>query len=130
MNLEEIDLILISGGDGIEKVIDEEMVENALKRAYRLEVPIASICASAVLLAKAGIIAEKKFTCMEGTFKYYQNIFSQSTYTGADVEVGAGYITAKGTSYPEFTIETCKLLGLVKDGKHAERMYLFCTGKR
>ena len=127
--LEEYDLLLISGGDGIETVIDEDIITTILNRAISLQIPIASICASATLLAKAGIIKNKKFTCLPGTFDKYRQLFNECIYTGTDIEVEKGLITAKGTAFPEFTLETCKQVGLLNDKDQAESALKFCRGQ-
>ncbi|WP_313894421.1 DJ-1/PfpI family protein [Psychrobacillus sp.] len=129
VNLEAYDLLLIPGGDGIDELVEEDIISTILNRAISLQIPIASICGSAVLLAKAGIVNNKKITCNAGTFERNSQFFSECTYTGNDVEVEQGFITAKGTAFPEFTVETCKLLGLLKDDEQVESVLKFCRGQ-
>ncbi len=52
-------LFLISGGDGVSKIINEEVVTTKLIYAKNLGIPIASICDSETLLGKAGILDDQ-----------------------------------------------------------------------
>lgn len=127
--IEEYDLLLLPGGDGITELIEVDKISTILKQAFCLEIPIASICGSAVLLAKAGIVKNKKFTCNLSTFNQNSALFNDCIYTGADIEVATGFITSKGTAFPEFTIETCKQVGLLKENDQADSVLRFCRGQ-
>lgn len=129
VNLEEYDLLLLPGGDSIPELIDFDIIAVILNNAISLEIPIASICGSAVLLAKSGITKNKKVTCNKGTFDQNSKLFQECIYTGTDIEVETGFITAKGTAFPEFTVETCKQVGLLKDKDQAKSVLRFCRGQ-
>lgn len=124
----DFDLVLIPGGDGIQELLTEKIVSRALRNAYESGIPIGSMCASAVLLAKAGILDGRKFTCLPHTFNHYQSIFTNGIYTGNDIETAGSIITAKGTAFAEFAISICKILGMNFDNEQTNKWQRFCKG--
>ncbi|MGG2014985.1 DJ-1/PfpI family protein [Bacillus sp. S10(2024)] len=128
IKLNEFDLILISGGDGIHKILDEAIVSKMLMNAFNLKIPIASICASAILLGKAGILNGRRFTCLQHTYENNKSLFETSIYTGADIEVENTIITAKGTAFAEFAVAVCQLMDLLKEKEKLDSTLRFCKG--
>ncbi len=126
--INEYDLVLLPGGDGVDEVLASPSLLGLLQKAATLQIPIASICASSTFLAKAGLLHGKEFTCLPGTFAQYKKLFEGAHYTEREIEINNGFITAKGTAFPLFTLETCKLVGLVKDEKQADSILAFCRG--
>ncbi|MFF2754388.1 hypothetical protein ACFVR1_11665 [Psychrobacillus sp. NPDC058041] len=61
--------------------------------------------------------------------KAYSQVFNECIYTGTDIEVETGFITAKGIAFPEFTVETSRQVGLIKDKDQAESVLRFCRGQ-
>ncbi|HET7628247.1 MAG TPA: DJ-1/PfpI family protein [Bacillales bacterium] len=129
VNPSEYDLVLISGGDGVEEVMDEPLVHDLLQKAHANQVPIAAICASAVLLAKAGLLKGVKFTCLPHTHEHFREAFADAGYTGAKVHAGEAFITAKGTAFAEFTVAVGEKLGMWQSREAAERSLRFCKGE-
>ncbi|HWO74470.1 MAG TPA: DJ-1/PfpI family protein [Bacillus sp. (in: firmicutes)] len=128
IDVTDYDLVLLPGGDGIEKVLNESSLQEVLQAAYQNEIPIASICASAAFLAKAGLIKGTKFTCTSATYEQFNDLFSEGKYAATSVEMGNRFITAKGTAFPEFTIAMGHMLGMWRDEKQADFAYQFCKG--
>lgn len=126
---EGYDLILLPGGDGISEVLHELVLHNFLKQANAAGVPIASICASATFLGKAGLLHGKSFTCLPHTYEQYKHVFTNASYTNKAIEPVSYIITAKGTAFPEFTIAIGEMLNFWKDEEHKEKAYQFCIGK-
>ena len=124
----DYDLVLLPGGDGIEEVMYESSLEEVLQAAYQNEIPIASICASASFLAKAGLLKGRKFTCTAATYQQFNEFFTGGEYTAVSVEIGNRLITAKGTAFPEFTVAMGHMLGMWLDEKQADFAYQFCKG--
>jgi protein deglycase len=127
-NIMDFSLILIPGGDGVPEILKEEIITAKLVEAYNLGIPIASICGSAVLLGKAGILEGREFTCNQGTFENNKLFFSNSNYSGKDIEVGHQIITAKGTAFAEFAVSIGKMLDLFKDKSQHDSLLKFCKG--
>lgn len=129
LNITDYDLLLIPGGDGIHLAMENEQIFKMIKSAYESNVFIASICGSAVFLAKSGILKDKKFTCNDQTVDEYSNIFETENYTGANVETSSpGFITAKGAAFAQFTIAVLKELNLLQDKTQEEKVLAFCRG--
>ncbi|GAA0327439.1 type 1 glutamine amidotransferase family protein [Bacillus carboniphilus] len=129
VKVSDYDLVLISGGDGVHEVMDKESVQIMLREANEKGVPIAAICASAVLLGKAGLLDGKKFTCTPGTYNQFGDIFEGAEYSGSDIEVGDNWITAKGTAFPQFTVAVGHMLNIWRDEDHAEFALKFSRGE-
>ena len=129
VHVEKYDLILLPGGDGIAEIMNEPSIHALLKQAHSLEIPIASICASAVLLGKAGILDGVNFTCTQGTYNHFNVAFKNGIYTGSNIEVGTGFITAQGTAFAEFAVEVGKMVGLWSDNAQAQKALRFCKGE-
>ncbi|WP_445489299.1 DJ-1/PfpI family protein [Niallia sp. 03133] len=128
LNPGDFEIILISGGDGVQDVIQDKSIKILLKKAVELDIPIASICASALLLANANILNGKQFTCLNHTYEHNKIIFNQAIYTGNDMEIDGTILTAKGTAFAAFAVSACQQVGLLQD-KHEYDKYLnFCKG--
>ena len=128
VKVEDYDLILLPGGDGISEVMNHTSIHSMLQVASSAGIPIASICASAVLLGKAGLLDGKQFTCTQATYDHFNDVFIKGEYTGSNIEVSPKMITAQGTAFAEFTIEAGKMVGLWRDAEHAEKALRFCKG--
>ncbi|HEY4601828.1 MAG TPA: DJ-1/PfpI family protein [Cerasibacillus sp.] len=129
INIEKFDLVILPGGDTFDPLLNNEALINFLKIVYSLSIPIASICGSAVLLGKAGLLNNKKFTCNEHTFNQYKEHFSNATYTGERVELDGNVITAKGSSFSYFTIAVGDFLNLWRNEEEARHALAFCKGE-
>ncbi|WP_088006837.1 DJ-1/PfpI family protein [Indiicoccus explosivorum] len=127
-DIQRFDLILISGGDGVDTILNDESVRTALQDAVSFGVPIASICASALLLGKAGILDGRDFTCLPHTYENHQELFSKARYTGNAIETSENIITAKGTAFAEFAVAACQLVGALQEPERADAMLKFCKG--
>lgn len=128
VNVEMFDLVLISGGDGVGKVINDPSISLLLQKAFSVGIPIAAICASAALLGKAGLLRGNKFTCTQNTYEQFNQVFDDAIYTGSDIEVENNFITAKGTAFAKFTVEVGNLLGIWRDSEQADWALQFCKG--
>jgi putative intracellular protease/amidase len=129
VDITEFDLVLISGGDGISEVIEDESISRILNKAIDTNVLIASICASAALLGKAGILREKEFTCLPNTYESFKTIFEGAKFTNKSIQKDKGYITAKGTAFAEFTVAVGEELSIWRDQDHANHALKFCKGE-
>lgn len=113
VNLSEYACLVIPGGmPGATNISQNQKVVEGLKNALLENKLIASICASpAVVLARHGLIGDKKATC------YNADVFVKElgkSYTGASVQVDGNLITANGPkSAMEFSIAICEKLSIV-----------------
>ena len=123
ISVSKYDLLLIPGGDGIHLLVENEQISKMIT------VFIASLCGSAVFLAKSGILKGNKFTCNDHTVNKYNYIFETDNYTGTNVETSSsGFITAKGAAFAEFTVTVLNELNLLKHKTQEEKVLAFCKG--
>ncbi|MBN6889497.1 DJ-1/PfpI family protein [Cytobacillus horneckiae] len=128
VDVTQFNLILVSGGDGIAEVLENETVSALLQSAVNHSILIASICASALLLGKAGVLHGGSFTCLTHTYEKNIELFAGANYTGEDIAVWHHVITAKGTAFAEFAVETCNQLGMFQTNEQYEARLKFCKG--
>jgi len=62
INLSDFDAIIFVGGPGALNNLDNEISYNLIKKTIEEDKPLAAICISPVILAKAGILKNKKAT--------------------------------------------------------------------
>ncbi|MFH5781805.1 DJ-1/PfpI family protein [Heyndrickxia oleronia] len=127
--VEDYDLVLISGGDGIETIINDSLLSGFLQNAHLKGTPIATICAAATLLGKAGLLKGKKLTCTDNTFTHFSEVFEGATYTGNNIEVLDNIITAKDTAFAEFTIAVGDQMKMWKNDAQSSGALRFCKGE-
>jgi len=56
------DMIVISGGSGVHKAINNDLLIEFLQKANQKNLPIAAICAAPIILKKAGVLENRKCT--------------------------------------------------------------------
>ena len=66
IHMEDYDILITIGGPGAPSLGDYEEVLNLIRKAKELGKPLAAICISPYLLAKAGVITGKKATSFPG----------------------------------------------------------------
>ncbi len=102
--------IVIVGGSGAVVFWKNAYLLQKVKEAYKKGKIIAAICISPVVLAKAGILVNRKATCWPGV-KSQLSLYG-AKYTGSDVEVSGRIVTAAGPwAADEFGNAICSLLG-------------------
>lgn len=128
MDVSTYDLILLPGGDGVDDIANHSHVISLLQASFGENVPIAAMCASAVLLGQAGLLNDRKFTCNPQTYENYQVDFGSAKYTGKQVEMQNNITTAKGTAFIDFTIVVGNMIGLWRNQQDIEHARAFCLG--
>jgi putative intracellular protease/amidase len=129
IHVEDYDLLLISGGEGVSTVMDNLALHSLLQSAHRAKVPIAALCASSVFLAKAGLLLGRSFTCTLNTYTQFCDAFSGAAYTGTRVESHDGLLTAEGHAVADFTVEIGRMVGLWRSEEEAAWASQFCRGE-
>ncbi len=97
INVDAYDAIIFIGGPGALDALDNESSYTVIKQAYRKQKIVGAICISTRILAKVGILQDKKATGWNGdqeleTLYRAQNV----TYVNQDVVVDDLIITAAG----------------------------------
>lgn len=120
INLGEIDSLLLPGCMDISTLKEEQRLFDFIKRAAETASVIASISSSPFLLAKAGVLQNRKYTVgltMEGMEKL--GVFQMENYSDELVVQDGNLITARGRGFIKFGIALGKALNLEFD----ERWY-------
>lgn len=94
INPADYDALTLVGGPGALEHLDTPEVHTLFKKAMELGKVIGSICISPVVLAHAGLLKGRTVTCWpDGAAEVVKG---GGKYTGAEVEIDGGLITASG----------------------------------
>jgi protein deglycase len=118
INLEEIDSLLLPGCMDIMTLIDEQKLFDFIRQVASKETVIASISSSPFLLAKAGLLRDRKFTIgmtVENMEKL--GVFEIGNYSEEIVVQDGNIITARGRGFIRFGIYFGRALNLKFDEK-------------
>src|SRR5699024_1057813 len=63
MDVSTYDLILLPGGEAVDEIATHSHAMARVEASSGSNVPLAAMCASAVLLGQAGLLNDRKFTC-------------------------------------------------------------------
>ncbi len=101
--------VIIPGGlPNATTLRDNEDVKELIRHIYQEGGVASAICASPIVLYKAGVLAGKKVT----SYPDFEEVFSNSVYTGGNIEVDGRIITARGAGQSVlFSAEIAKSLG-------------------
>ncbi|PKM95628.1 MAG: thiamine biosynthesis protein ThiJ [Firmicutes bacterium HGW-Firmicutes-1] len=116
---DEVDGIIIPGGWLAN--LDEKLID-IIRELHDENKLIAAICAAPWILAKAGVLYNRKYTTsiVEWQDKHLEffgidDPFPRECYVEGRVIRDGNIITAKGMAFIDFTIEVCDYFGLFKD---------------
>lgn len=109
IKVEDFDGIFFVGGNGAEVYFEDKTIHNIAKQFYDDNKIVSAICIAPVILAKAGLLQNKKATVYPtGSDILLQN---GASYTGNDVEVDGNILTGNGPqSATKFAQELLNLL--------------------
>lgn len=96
----DYDAVVFVGGQGSEQYFNDETALLIAREMYENNQVVAAICLAPVILAKAGILSDKKVTVTIGEEKVLD--LMGATYVGPGVVVAGKIITASG---PEYSVE-------------------------
>ncbi len=111
VNTAEYDMLVVVGGSGSPKLAEYPEVLNVIKRFDEQGKPIAAICLAPYVLAKAGVLGDKRVTVYPADFALAELRRANATYVEEAVVVDGRLITADGPqSAKRFGEEIVKLL--------------------
>lgn len=87
-------VILPGGSRGVNNLLKSEKVISLVKEFHNKNILVCAICAAPMVLNKAGLLKEKRFTCYPGCEKGLEGI-----YTGEEVVILDKMITARSMLY-------------------------------
>lgn len=122
VNINEVDLFVIPGGDP-EKLYKHDELYEFIKKLEQKDKLIAAICAAPIHLAKAGVLNNKKYTTTIKVEEHEE--FDSANYVNENVIVDGNIITAKATGYVDFAIEIGKVLDIYENEEDLEETIKF-----
>lgn len=121
INLDDVDALIIPGG--FERECREELIE-LIRKLHKDKKLICAICAAPEFLAKAGILDSHLYTTTldEDYFKEegIEDCFPRQNYLEEKLVRHENVITAKDTSFVDFTIEIMDYFNMFDDVKEKE----------
>lgn len=105
-------LILPGCSDFTQTLRDRKLLDFLRSLAGKEDLPIGAICSGPVLLARAGLLAGKRFTA-----SIYMDLFDfcpfleRENYVPAPVVVSGNIVTAGGSNFNGFAVAMARLLG-------------------
>ena len=93
----EMDILIIPGGIGTRKLLENDKILNWLRLHRNLEI-LASVCTGSLLLAKAGLLERKKATTHWGALKLLKKISPSTKVIKKNKYVFDTYYTSAGVS--------------------------------
>lgn len=129
IKLEEVELIILPGGELWEKEIPKE-IEKFAKQVYNVEKPIAAICAATTFLGKSGMLNNTIHTSND--LNYLKGIAPEYKgeihYQNALAITGENIITANGIAPIEFAREIFRKVNLYEEDNLERWFQLFKNG--
>lgn len=92
----DYDAIIYIGGQGCKEYWDNQTAHRIAREALEYNKILAAICSAPVILARAGILKDKKSTCFSGDSSELKK--EGAIYTGNPIEQDSLIITADGPS--------------------------------
>ncbi|MFH0935306.1 MAG: DJ-1/PfpI family protein [Candidatus Omnitrophota bacterium] len=107
----DFDVVIFVGGIGASRYFDDQLVHQLLKDALKENRVVAAICIAPVILARAGVLKDKRATVFSSEEKEIKG--AGARYSGRPVERDGNIITAAGPfAATEFGREIAKALGV------------------
>ena len=95
INVDEFNAIILPGGSrGVNNLLNSNEVIKLVKEFHNKNKLVCAICAAPMVLDKAGLLKEKRFTCYPGC-----EVGLKGIYTGEEVVVLDKLITARSMLY-------------------------------
>jgi putative intracellular protease/amidase len=127
VNPDDYEALIIPGGQHVIELKDEKLLDLVREFDRRGKI-LAAICAGPVLLARAGVLAGKRFSTSVET--NHDGVFEWDNRTDFDVTADGRIITAKGQAYVEFAMEVIRKLGLFKNGDEERETFAFFKNRK
>lgn len=95
VNSSDFDFVILPGGGrGTQNLLHSDKVINLVKEFAEEDKLVCAICAAPMVLGKAGLLKDKRFTCYKGCNEGLEGVF-----TGGEVVKDGNIITARSMLY-------------------------------
>jgi len=125
LNPDEVDLFIIPGGEPA-YLYDNIKLENFIKELNKRNKVISGICGGTSLMAKYGLLKDKKCTGNSSGLKADDediSLFNDAIITNEDVVIDGNIITSTGQAFIEFSVELGKIMGNFQTDEDAIMYY-------
>ena len=114
-------IVLPGGGRGVQNLLKSSWVDEMIQKHYQNGKLVCAICAAPMVLAKNGLLHNKRYTCYPGCNEGLDGI-----YTGEEVVVTDNIVTARSMLYSvPFGL---KIVELLVNKETSDRVYLQIAG--
>ena len=122
LNTDEFEAIILPGGSrGVNNLLQSDEVDRLVKEFYLKSKLVCAICAAPMVLAKNGLLHNKRYTCYPGCNEGLDGI-----YTREEVVVSDNIVTARSMLYSiPFGL---KIIELLLDKETSDRVYSQIAG--
>lgn len=110
--IDEVDAVVLPGVDDAIQIAHAEELFSFIQEAAQRSIPIAAICSAPVILAKAGVLNEHRYTTNFGVDERQELGFPEVNYVEAPLVRDGSILTAKGSYFIDFGVEFGKMLKL------------------
>ena len=93
-----IDILLVPGGMGTRPLVESETTIEWIKNIANIASTVTSVCTGSLLLAKAGLLKNKKATTHWGALRLLKSISASTKVVSNERVVKDGIITSAGVS--------------------------------
>ena len=126
-DLSDYDLVVLPGGmPGSANLRDNEVLIDELQGLNQAGKKLAAICAAPIVLNRAGLLSDKKFTCYDGV----QEQIADGSYIKETVVVDGNIITSRGPATAlAFSYHLVEILGGDAESLRKGMLYQDIFGK-
>lgn len=124
---ESLAMLVIPGGDHYEA--GHERLIEVVSRLLDQNVPVAAICGATFLLARTGLLDERRHTSNDPAYLAMSGYAGHEKYVLAPVVTDHGITTGSGIHPVPFTAEVMRRIGLYPDDIIAAWERLYTTGQ-
>lgn len=94
INVGEFDAVVFVGGGGAQEYFDNKTAHKIAQETIKQSKVLSAICIAPAILARAGVLKDKRVTCFESVRGEVAK--GGGKYTGSSVEIDGNIITANG----------------------------------
>jgi putative intracellular protease/amidase len=118
LQVEDYQCILLPGGDPYD-IMDNKDIDQLLVTADQRGILIGAICAGPLLLAKANLLKNRRFTHGYGNWHgdFLAQYWQGAIFTDEPLVVDGNIVTAKPEAHIDFAVEIARLAGAIENQK-------------
>ncbi|MDZ5473759.1 DJ-1/PfpI family protein [Bacillus sp. 31A1R] len=113
VNIDQIQSLVLPGVDDFQHLIDEEPLFEFIREVYKRDAVIGAISSAPFMLAKAGVLSNRFYTCgITKQARDFLSFFPEDGFVDAPYVFDKGVLTAKGSYFIDFANKFGQVLEL------------------